>query len=246
MGMIGIIKTILCESSFSVGEIFNIEINQQKYEFQSLVSEQNPSQVYLIMPIVESKLLEINLFDILPDIAAAFKETKLYEAEMEKNTSLVVCVNKDIDSGKLTKEAIAIEDNPYYFKKYLFTYHSDDNKKFEQLKKEYECKQNIEFIQKYVTNSKNFETFKENPTNNDAYKLISDLLVKVPVISIEFSNDESLYTVERFFEEEEIYKKQEKLDHIIDIVNSTDEKTLENLANEILKIWDQGLVEEVK
>lgn len=243
--MIGIIKTILSESGFSMGEIFNIEINQQKYELQSLVSEQNSSQVFLLMSIVESKLLEINLLDSLPDIATVFKETKLYEAEMEKNTSLVICVNRDIDSEKLTKEAIAIEDNPYYFKKYLFTYHSDDNKKFEQLKKEYECNQNVEFIQKYVINSKNFETFKENPVNNDTYKLISDLLVKIPVISIGFSNDETLCTVETFFEKEEIYEKQKRLDQIIDIVNVQDGKTFENLAKEILEIWDQGLAEEV-
>lgn len=239
--MIGIIKTILCESNFSVGELFTIEAYQQIYEIQSLVSEQNPSQVFLLFPILESKLLEVNLLDILPDIAVAFKETKLYESEMEKNTSLVVCVNRDVDSEKLTKEAIAIEDNPYYFKKYLFAYHDNDNKKFEQLKKEYECKQNIEFIQKYVINSKNFEAFKDNLSNNETYKLISDLLVKLPVISIGFSKTETLHTVEMFFQEEEIYEKQEKLDQIMDFVNFTNGKSVENIADKIIEIWDHEI-----
>ncbi len=237
--MFGIIKTILCESKFSIGELFTIEAYGQTYEIQSLVSHQNQSQVFLLFPILESKLLEISFLDILPDIAASFKETKLYEAEMEKNTSLVVCVNRDVDSMKLTREAIAIEDNPYYFKKYMFAYHDNDNKKFEQLKKEYACEQNIEFIQKYVINSRNFEAFKDNPANAETYKMLSDLLVKLPVISIGFSKTEKLLSVQEFFQEEEIHGRKEKLDQIISIVNSTKTTPDDKLAEEILKIWDQ-------
>lgn len=238
--MLGIIKTILCESKFSIGEVFTIEAHGQTYEIQSLVSIQNQSQVFLLFPILESRLLEIGFLDVLPDIAAAFKETQIYEAEMEKNTSLVICVSRDLDSLKLTREAIAIEDNPYYFKKYLFAYHENDNKKFEQLKKEYGCEQNIEFIQKYVINSNNFEAFKDNPENTETYKMISDLLVKLPIISIGFSKNENLLSVQDFFEEEVNHSSKEKLDQIISIVNSMITVSDEQLAEEILKIWDQA------
>lgn len=237
--MIEIIKSILCESKFLMGDLFTIEVNGETFEIQSLVSDQNQSQVFLLFPILESKVLEINFLDILPDIATAFKETRLYEAEMEKNTSLVVCVNRDVDSMKLARKAIAIEDNPYYFKKYIFAYHDSDNKKFEQLKKEYECEQNIEFIQKYVINSRNFEAFKESPANTETYKMISDLLVKLPVISIEFSKTEKLLSVQDFFLKEEIHDQKGKLDQIISIVSSASKISDEQLAEEIMKVWDQ-------
>lgn len=242
--MIGIIKTILCESGFAVGESFSVESNQQIYEVQSLKPLQNKSQVFLLLSILESKLLEIDFLNILPEIAMAYKDTKQYEPEMEKNTSLVVCVNRDVDSMKLSKEAIIIEDDPYYFKKYLFSYHNNDSKKFEQFKKEYQCEQNLEFIQKYVINSKNFESFKDNPANAESYRMISDLLVKLPVISIGFNNTEKLLTVEDYFQTEEIYQQKNKLDQILDIVNMGGQLSGGQLADQIIKIWDSIVTEE--
>jgi len=243
--MIGIIKTILCESKFVVGESFAVESNQLINEVQSFKSSQNQSQVFLLLPILESKLLEMDFLGILPDIATAFKSTKQYEPEMEKNTSLVVCVNRDVDSIKLSKEAITIEDDPYYFKKYLFSYHDNDAKKFEQLKKEYVCEHTVEFIQKYVINSNNFELFKDNSANAESYKMISDLLVKLPIISIGFNSTEKILTVEDFFLKEESYKQKNKLDQILDIVNISNQMSGEQLADQIIKIWD-GDSEEVE
>ncbi|SDD72728.1 ABC-three component system middle component 1 [Sporomusa acidovorans] len=238
--MIGIIKTILCENDFIFGQAFTIEAYEQSFEIQSLISRQNPSQVFLLFPILESKLLEINLLDTLPNIAASFKETTQYEPEMEKNTSLVICVNRDVDSIKLVREAIAIEDNPYYFKKYLFAYHNSDAKSFEQLKKEYNCENNTEFIQKYVINSTNFTAFKDNPANAETYKMVSDLLVKLPVISIAFSKTEKILSVQDFFQEEEIQNRKEKLDRVIDIVNADSKISNEQLAEQLMQLWDEA------
>jgi len=238
--MIGIITTILCENDFILGQAFTIEAYEQPFEIQSLISRQNPSQVFLLFPILESKLLEINLLDTLPNVAASFKETRQYEPEMEKNSSLIVCVNRDVDSIKLVKDAITIEDNPYYFKKYLFAYHNNDAKSFEQLKKEYNCEHNTEFIQKYVINSTNFTAFKDNPSNAETYRMISDLLVKIPVISIEFSKTEKILSVPDFFQNEEIKNRKEKLDRIIDVVNFESKMSNDQLAEQLMKIWNEA------
>lgn len=188
------------------------------------------------MPLLESQLLEVKFTEILPYIAESFHKTNGYKSDMEKNTSLVFCIKRDVNSEYLEQLQIDIEDDPYYFKKYVFGYFPDEPQKFDQLKKEYAVSSYVEFVQTYILNRDNFQKFKSNALNEKMYRLISDLLIKIPIMPIEFRKSEELKTVASYFEAEEISSKSRMLDEMVTVLNASEGKDILEISNTLINI----------
>lgn len=240
--MINVIKNVLCSCNYQYIE--ETKVNHQDNEFQLFVfrSETTQSQVFLVLTIKESQLLEIGFNDdFMIDVVTSFKETTIYKTEMDKNTSLVFGVERDISSTKLNKVRVEIEDDPYYFKKYVFSFTEAEAEQFYQLSKQYSLS-DIDVIQKYILDTKNFIEFKDNYENKEMYRMISDLLIKIPVIPISFQEKEKIKAVEQYMEETNTYKseKMKNLDNIItELLGSEEtEEQDESLTDALLEMWD--------
>ncbi|HZJ75195.1 MAG TPA: ABC-three component system middle component 1 [Clostridia bacterium] len=231
-----IISNILCELNFSPAEQFVVQKDETHFNLMPFFLKDDSSQVYLIMPLLESQLIEIKFTEILPYIAESFHKTNGYKSDMEKNTSLVFCIKRDVNSEYLEQLQIDIEDDPYYFKKYVFGYFPDEPQKFDQLKKEYEVSSYVEFVQTYILNRDNFQKFKSNALNEKMYRLISDLLIKIPIMPIEFRKSEELRTVASYFEAEEISSKSRMLDEMVTVLNASEGKDIVEISNTLINI----------
>lgn len=233
-----IIRNILCELDFIPAEQFTVYKDDTYFELLPFFLKDDSSQVYLIMPLLESKLLDNNFSEILPYIAESFHKTNEYKSDMEKNTALVYCIKRDVNSEYLEQIQIGIEDDPYYFKKYVFSYFPDEPQKFDQLKKEYEISSYVEFVQNYILNRDNFQKFKSNTINEKMYRLISDLLIKIPTMPIEFRRSEEFRTVDSYFKIEEISTKSRMLDKMIAVLNASEGKDILEITDVLINIME--------
>lgn len=239
--MKNIIYSILSELKFATREPFSFQHEETDFKIMPFFSGMDRSQVFLIFYLLESQLLQMDFLEVLPNIAEVFRKVDEYESDMQKNTSLVLCVERDINSERLVQMQIAIEDDPYYFKKYVFSYLNDDPQRFVKLKEEYKLQSNIEFIQTYVLNAEHFHSFRDNVDNDSFYRLVSDLLIKIPIMPIEFNTTEGLRTVESYFNDENIASMASMLDTVVQLLNDSDTKDIVDITDTVIKIWENHL-----
>ncbi|TKI89490.1 hypothetical protein FC695_35915, partial [Bacillus cereus] len=114
------------------------------------------------------------------------KNEEFYNSNMEKNFSLLVCLNynKEIDV-EMQKDIYEIEENPYDFKKYVLIY-SDEQVQMlskELLSPEYRMLIPVEGIKnvlnKILIDNARFYNFK-NYMNDTVYDLITKIFIKLP------------------------------------------------------------------
>jgi|GEM_PF-1163684 len=239
--MKNIINNMLCELKFTSTALFSFQHEETDFQIMPFYSSVDQSQVFLIFSLLESQLLNMDFLEILPTIANAFRNTEEYESDMEKNTSLILCVKRDIKSERLVPTQIAIEDDPYYFKKYVLSYYPEDPQRFDKLKNEYEMESNIEFVQTYILNTEHFLSFRDNAHNDSMYRLVSDLFIKIPIMPIEFGTTEGLRTVESYFNDENISSMAPILDNVIQLLNDSESKDIIGLSDAIVNIWEDHL-----
>jgi len=247
--MINTIKSLLSDCNYDFMNTITISIAESNYELTMFKSEELESQVFLILSILESQLLNDKINeDLIINVANGFRNSEMYESDMDKNTSLVYCVETDINSSLLEKKKVEIEDDPYYFKKYVFSYSNADSEKFEQLCKQF-GKRPLDFIQSYILNTDNFSAFKKNYKKETAYKMISDLVIKLPMIPLSFKEYKEIKTVAEYMEEIKKCSKDEiiQLDQIIDDIANIDLSETDELLGAIFKVWpleDEGEADE--
>jgi len=239
--MKNIIRNVLCELNFVPGESFTVESDSFEYTlfpFYQKNTAGQVAQVYLLTSLLESDVIERDLRGDFSYISSIFRKIDAYEPEMEKNTSIVLCVMQDIQSERMKQIQIDIEDDPYFFKKYIFCYLNDEPSIYEQIKKEYgyEPSQNLSFIQEYILNQENFQRFKANSENETMYRFISDLIIKIPVIPIEFRTSESLYTVGDFFNDEIIAGQAQILDDVVSLLSTGEDHDQQELIDTLYNI----------
>ena len=99
---------------------------------------------------------------------------------MDRNTSLLIVskhlANEEID----TSSKVKIEDDPYYFKKYVFSY--DDiglENANNWVSENIQNKTTVSVIQDYITNTEQFAKYKENNINEPIYTFFIELVTKL-------------------------------------------------------------------
>ena len=196
------------------------------------------SQIFIVLQILESQLVaQKNNQDLVIEIANFFRENDVYVPDMDKNTSLIYCVKKDINSDKLDKLKVKIEDDPFYFKKYVFAYSEAQADEFKKL-----CKQHgqtaSELIQTYILDTENFNKFKKNGDNEKVYKLVSELLIKIPIIPINFESNGEIKSVSDYMLDIQKCNNDEleRLDNIIETLNDS-QGNIDQLVDKVLEDW---------
>jgi len=184
--MINVIKEIMFDCAYENVVQTEITFEEKVYNLNIFKHREVESQIFIVLQILESQLVaQDNYKDLVIEIANYFRENDIYVPDMDKNTSLIYCVKRDIKSNKLDELKVKIEDDPFYFKKYVFAYSEAQSDEFKKLRKQHNWTIN-ELIQTYIFDTENFSKFKKNGDNEKIYKLVSELFIKIPIIPINF------------------------------------------------------------
>lgn len=236
--MINVIKGIMFDCGYENVVQTEITFEEMVYSLNIFKNRNVESQIFIVLQILESQLVaQNNNKDLVIEIANYFRENDVYVPDMDKNTSLIYCVKKDINSDKLDNLKVKIEDDPFYFKKYVFAYGEAQADEFKKL-----CKQHgqsvSELIQTYILDAENFNKFKKNGDNEKIYKLVSELLIKIPIIPIRFKNNGEIKRVSDYMLDIQKCNNDEleRLDCIIETLNNSQEN-IELLMDKVLEDW---------
>lgn len=179
----------------------------RNYNAMPFVSKEYPSQVYLVVRLAHFELATIPDSNFLFSLAKQFRKQFFHNSEMDKNTTLLLeVVNEDEKKQNLFTK-IRIEDDPYYFKKYVFSYSTLEEKRANEYL-QYQRKivgekfSYIREIQTYLLDAVTFSSYKENHINQPTYSYFAELVTKIPVFPLQIPTVKEIKSVPSFFKEE--------------------------------------------
>ncbi|MES2239439.1 MAG: ABC-three component system middle component 1 [Bacteroidota bacterium] len=147
--------------------------------------------------IQESELLQIRNTDNFYDNGDYKRILDIYKrlvdtsgiSEIEKNSSLIITVKCEdlVSLSKLQQQILLIEENEYFFKKYVILY--TDQSISELLKNP-----TVDFLQEKLNDSDKFNKFSDSGYSSDLteYMIVLQLFIKLPFLKILFSQNEYL------------------------------------------------------
>ncbi len=119
--------------------------------------------------------------DKASNIFTLFEENRNKKNDVEKNTSLILCVKVDnIKTGihAIKNDILAIEENDYWFKKYTIVY-TDNALPAPNTETDI-----IEQLNKQILDSGVFQVYKDNIYVNEQYFLTIQLYLKLPFLIV--------------------------------------------------------------
>lgn len=188
----------ILKDEFVIGYAIN-ENNNMEVTVNVLLSSENDSQVFLLVD-CENTLLK-NLVDgqLIKEMALRFRKKEYHRAEMDRNTSLLIVskhlANEEID----TSSKVKIEDDPYYFKKYVFSY--DDiglENANNWVSENIQNKTTVSVIQDYITNTEQFAKYKENNIKEPIYTFFIELVTKLHCFPMKTAETRNIKSIDSF------------------------------------------------
>ncbi len=220
--------------------------NENEFEVSPFVSTCYPSQVFLVVNLDYGKLSLIRNGEFLSELTTAFCRQAFHTGQMDKNTALIIKSIGSDEELKDTSEKIKIEDDPYYFKKYVFSCTEQmENKAIAYFKdRKDNDKDNFSYIteiQQYLLKLDMFEKYKANPGNEEVYSYIAELTTKIPVLPLQVKSAKQIKTVKNYFDE--YLNDTGKLLNVEAIENLlSHEEVLNNPETEnLLSVWNSCL-----
>ncbi len=233
-----ILYEILNELNYSSKETFSFSCimkeSEKTYEVIPFVSENYPSQVYLVVKIYNSELVHILNSDFLITLAKLFRKQSFHQAEMDKNTTLLLeceCKENEVVDHR---SKVQIEDDPYYFKKYVFSYSILEEKRAEEYMQNMKNKSEerfsiVEEIQRYLSSTDKFLSYKTNHSNQPTYTYFSELATKIPIFPLQIVAVDEIKSVTNFLTEE------------LELLNSIDIDSLDQLLESEIDFKEESI-----
>lgn len=177
--------------------------NVMQVTINALISEKNESQVFLVVNCDNEELNLVVEGSLVKEIALQFRKKEYHKAEMDRNTSLFIISRYDADRGVDTSSKVKIEDDPYYFKKYVFSYDKvglenaiawiNENNSEDTL---------VALIQGYITDTERFARYKENCMNEPIYSYFIELVTKIHCFPMKIVETKNINSINYFLSQE--------------------------------------------
>lgn len=225
-------------SNYQIGDI------QKSISIMPFVSEEYESQVYLVVNCANAQLDEVIESDYIKAIAKVFRKQEFHIGEMDRNTSLLILSSHNVDESINTSAKVKIEDDPYYFKKYVLSY-SELAKSKSELWLSHNLKKGslVTAIQEYIGDTNKFDDYKTNHLNEEVYSYFIELVTKIPNFPMRIVEQQRIQSVDTFLQEE-LTKLRTKKRNPIDIITEDLDNILkldikEMELDDILATWIQ-------
>ncbi|QQF63130.1 hypothetical protein I9X38_01950 [Bacillus mojavensis] len=145
---------------------------------------------------------ENKIRDIIKNQAKYFfllKEFFGEDPDIDKNTSLLICIQTSNENNSLF---LNIEEDAYYFKKYVLTYSNEQLTSFITDYRGLIEEKGIKIaMDKIVNDVQLFEDFKQNPDINGVYKLITKIFIKIPILRVPINEEKTVYSLSEVIED---------------------------------------------
>lgn len=238
-----IMYEILNELGYSFNSAFSfsytLKETLRKYDVMPFVSVNHPSQIYLVVKVDSSELANILDNNFLALLAKEFRKQSFHRSEMDKNATLILgCECKENECvDHLAK--VQIEDDPYYFKKYVFSYSTLEEKRAEEylqnLKNESRGRFSlVKAVQSYLSDAERFLSYKSNHSNQPTYTYFSELATKIPIFPLHITAADEIKSVAAFLSEELVAEASPNiiaLDKLLELNLDLKEESVENILS---------------
>lgn len=205
-----ILFELLNELKYQTKEPFTFDIssdgNKTSKVVTPFISVEYPCQTYLVIEAKNQDLSKVNN-DYLKSLALAFRKADFHESDMDKNTTLVITSARP-DTESLNSDAkVKIEDDPYYFKKYVFSYTSASERLaaifLEHRKAECACEFSYVYeVLDYLMNAEEFGKYKDTKNELSTYSYFVELATKIPAFPLNIKNSDEIKSVSEFLKEQ--------------------------------------------
>ena len=205
-----ILYELLNELKYQTKESFTFDISSDEDKtpivVTPFVSVEYPCQTYLVIETENQALSKVNN-DYLKALALAFRKADFHESDMDKNTTLVI-TSARLDTEPLNSDAkVKIEDDPYYFKKYVFSYTSASERLATSFLEHKKTERANEFsyvneVLDYLMNAEKFGEYKDKKDELSTYSYFVELVTKIPAFPLNIKNSEEIKSVSEFLTEQ--------------------------------------------
>lgn len=132
-----------------------------------------------------------NVFDL-------FNQQTKEKQDVEKNTSLIICVQVDNIKQHIVgikNDILLIEEDDYWFKKYIIVYSK------ESLPPNIDTTNFKDYFEALLTNNQLFKQYKEGMYNNEEYFLTIQLFLKLPFLNVPINSTNNYHSIEQLLEQ---------------------------------------------
>lgn len=175
---------------------------------------------------------DVNFFTCEQTNNLVYEFEKIQNQKIKKNTSLFITVrvdNLEEDYNRFKNITMKIEEDEYYFRKYVIFYTEDGISKIEP-----NTQSLLNYIQSESSENESlFDKFENNMFFDDAYFIAMQLIVKLPFISLPHSDNRFEVIEDRIktrIEREGLIDKENQVDQILDLFDEN--KISEQLGDE--------------
>lgn len=227
--MKSIIQKIFNDNGFSNIRLEN-PVEESQIEFWANYND-NSVNFYLVL--FSNNIKEDFLSNEVPAYFNAIKQLDAgYDERMDKNLSMIVCIKVNNDEkGTNPGEIFEIEEDPYFFKKYVITYNENNSA---ELKSHFDMvneNSNV-ILNKIINNSAMFLSYKMNENSNSAklYELCTKLMIKIPFMKLE-KRLEEIENLSEEISEELLEKSLVTFRDTLLKFNENEERIIENILS---------------
>lgn len=155
--------------------------------------DEQKKEYYLVDFINPADLTDFMRKEKANNIFELFEEQKKEGVDIEKNTSLVLCVrlnNIKSDISAIKNDILLIEEDDFWFKKYIITY-SDASIPNAPVSGNY-----LEHFNELLLDNETFREYKNDVYLNEKYFLVIQLFLKLPFLIVPINTQNNFNTIE--------------------------------------------------
>ncbi|MNW44345.1 hypothetical protein D3C74_215750 [compost metagenome] len=181
-----IISKVFNESDFSIRSMRDSTIDH------FFASSNNDRVSYFLVVFIKESQTELNIDTLNSNYDLIKKLETGYDNQMDKNLSMVICYKRDslsIDEN-INRKIFQIEEDPYFFKKYVFTYTELQLQLVSHNLKGH--KSYLEYLYGIINEPTYFHEHKEKPYTETEYNFVSKLFIKLPFLSLRGLNRDTI------------------------------------------------------
>lgn len=203
-----IIHDVFKACGYSVKAVFSFTYQWNEVVFNRqvcpFVSKQYPDDVYLLVSIQPRELAHTLDNGFMSALATCFRKQGFHRSAMDRNTTLILSCMCNAREEINHNLRVQLEDDPYYFKKYVFTYTTEDEVAAVRYVEEnhQEGKTIVETIRDCLLNTSLFAAYKSNKPTQKAYGYFVELATKVTILPIRPNGSDIIESVEDIWQEE--------------------------------------------
>lgn len=219
-----IILKVLQELSFVLEDVFKVEFviddgNEIGFDVNVMISSENVSQAFLLVNCENAVLHNFVDGELTKEIAVQFRKKEYHKAEMDRNTSLIFLCKCSGNDNVDVYSKVKIEDDPYYFKKYVLSYDEIGLQEAKDLLNQSQENNVVNIIQEYVTKTDKYAKYKKNSNSEPAYAFFVELVTKLHCFPMKTVDDNNIISINDLLKDQlDALKSREK--NPIDIKNT--------------------------